>query len=88
MALYRRILEVNLTGAFLGIQAVLPGMKARGKGAIVNMSSVDGMKGANGLVAYCSSKWGARGPDPASPRWRPGCTVCASIPCIRPASIP
>jgi 3alpha(or 20beta)-hydroxysteroid dehydrogenase len=61
VALYRRILEVNLTGAFLGIQAVLPGMKARGKGAIVNMSSVDGMKGANGLVAYCSSKWGARG---------------------------
>jgi 3alpha(or 20beta)-hydroxysteroid dehydrogenase len=61
VALYRRVLEVNLTGAFLGIQAVLPGMKARRKGAIVNISSVDGMKAANGLAAYCSSKWGARG---------------------------
>ncbi len=60
-ARFRQILEVNLVGAFLGIQAVLPGMKARKKGAIVNISSVDGMKAANGLAAYCSSKWGARG---------------------------
>ena len=58
---YRRVLEVNLVGEFLGIKAVAPGMIARGKGAIVNISSVDGMKGANGLAAYASSKWGARG---------------------------
>ena len=58
---YRRVLDINLTGEFLGIKAVAPGMIARGKGAIVNISSVDGMKGANGLAAYSSSKWGVRG---------------------------
>jgi 3alpha(or 20beta)-hydroxysteroid dehydrogenase len=36
-------------------------MVARKKGSIVNISSVDGMKGANGLAAYSSSKWGIRG---------------------------
>jgi len=58
---YDRVLRVNLMGTFLGIKAVAPGMIARGKGAIVNISSVDGMKGANGLGAYSSSKWGVRG---------------------------
>jgi 3alpha(or 20beta)-hydroxysteroid dehydrogenase len=58
---YERVLRVNLVGEFLGIKAVAPGMIARGKGSIVNISSVDGMKGANGLCAYASSKWGVRG---------------------------
>ena len=58
---YRRVLDVNLVGEFLGIKAVAPGMIARGRGSIVNISSVDGMKGANGLAAYASSKWGVRG---------------------------
>lgn len=58
---FERVLKVNLVGEFLGIKAVAPGMIARGKGAIVNVSSVDGMKGANGLGAYASSKWGVRG---------------------------
>jgi len=61
LADYERVLKVNLVGEFLGIKAVGPGMIARGKGAIVNVSSVDGMKGANGLGAYASSKWGVRG---------------------------
>jgi len=61
LADYERVLKVNLTGEFLGIKAVAPGMIARGGGAIVNISSVDGMKGANGLAAYSSSKWGVRG---------------------------
>lgn len=58
---YKRVLEVNLVGEFLGIKAVAPGMIARGKGSIINVSSIDGMKGANCLVAYASSKWGVRG---------------------------
>lgn len=58
---YRRVLDINLVGQFLGIKAVAPGMIERGKGAIVNISSVDGMKGSNGLAAYASSKWGVRG---------------------------
>lgn len=58
---FERILRINLIGSFLGIKAIAPGMIARGKGSIVNISSSDGMKGANGLAAYASSKWGARG---------------------------
>lgn len=58
---FERVLGVNLVGEFLGIKAVAPGMIARGRGAIVNVSSVDGMKGANSLVAYATSKWGVRG---------------------------
>ena len=58
---FERVLQVNLLGEFLGIKAVAPGMIARHRGAIVNISSVDGMKGANGLAAYASSKWGVRG---------------------------
>ncbi len=58
---FERVLSVNLVGAFLGIKTVGPRMIAQKKGSIVNISSVDGMKGANGLAAYCSSKWGIRG---------------------------
>ena len=58
---FEKVLRVNLVGTFLGIQAVAPHMIERGKGSIVNISSVDGMKGANGLGAYCSSKWALRG---------------------------
>lgn len=58
---FERVLSVNLVGAFLGIKTVGAGMVSRKKGSIVNISSVDGMKGANGLAAYCSSKWGIRG---------------------------
>lgn len=58
---YERVLGVNLVGQFLGIKAVMPGMIARKRGSIINISSVDGMKGANSLAAYASSKWGVRG---------------------------
>jgi len=58
---YKRVLDVNLVGDFLGIKAVAPGMVARRKGSIVNISSIDGLKGSNCLGAYSSSKWGVRG---------------------------
>lgn len=57
----RRILDVNLTGPFLGIRAVAPAMRDQGKGAIVNVGSVDGLLGMNGVAAYAASKWGLRG---------------------------
>ncbi|MBO1752388.1 SDR family oxidoreductase [Actinotalea sp. BY-33] len=56
-----RLLQVNLTGAFLGIQAVVEDMKAAGGGSIVNISSAAGLVGMAGLAAYASSKWGMRG---------------------------
>jgi 3alpha(or 20beta)-hydroxysteroid dehydrogenase len=58
---FQRVLEVNLLGTFLGTQRVGAHMVGRGRGSIVNISSADGMKGANGLAAYCASKWGSRG---------------------------
>jgi len=56
-----RILQVNLVGAFLGMQAVLPAMKAAGGGSIVNISSTAGLRGYPGHGAYGASKWGLRG---------------------------
>lgn len=58
---FERVTGVNLTGSFLGVKIVGAHMLAKGRGSIVNISSADGMKGANGLGAYCSSKWGIRG---------------------------
>jgi len=58
---FMRIVAVNQLGPFLGCQAVLPSMKARGGGSIVNIASTDGIKGMNGVAAYASSKWGVRG---------------------------
>jgi 3alpha(or 20beta)-hydroxysteroid dehydrogenase len=58
---FERALAINLTGTFLGIRAVAPLMKAQRAGSIVNISSVDGLRGANALAAYAASKWGVRG---------------------------
>jgi len=57
----RRILDVNLVGAYLGVRSVAPVMEAGGGGAIVNVASLDALVGMNGLSAYAASKWGLRG---------------------------
>jgi 3alpha(or 20beta)-hydroxysteroid dehydrogenase len=59
--LLQRVLAVNLAGAYLGIQAVIGALKAQGGGSIVNVSSIDGMLGMNGVTAYAASNWGLRG---------------------------
>ena len=61
LADFQRVLSINLTGTFLGTKLVGEYMVGRKSGSIVNISSSDGMKGANGLGAYCASKWGIRG---------------------------
>jgi 3alpha(or 20beta)-hydroxysteroid dehydrogenase len=61
LADFQRILNVNLVGCFLGMKTVAPLMMQKGSGSIVNISSIDGMKGANSLGAYAASKWGVRG---------------------------
>ena len=53
---FDRVLAVNVRGPFLGIQAVVPHMAARGGGSIVITSSVAGVIGSPGLSAYVSSK--------------------------------
>ena len=56
-----RILSVNVRGVFLGMQAVAATMKAQGSGAIVNISSLAGIQGQHGAVAYSASKFAVRG---------------------------
>jgi 3alpha(or 20beta)-hydroxysteroid dehydrogenase len=58
---FRQVLDVNLVGTFLGLRIVGGDMVRRRRGSIVNISSVDGMRGANGYAAYSTSKWGVRG---------------------------
>jgi 3alpha(or 20beta)-hydroxysteroid dehydrogenase len=53
---WNSLLAVNVTGVLLGMQAAIPALRARGGGSIVNISSVFGLAGANGYVAYCASK--------------------------------
>ena len=53
-----RVLGVNLKGAFLCSKAALPGMIGRGKGVILNVSSMWGERGASCEVAYSASKGG------------------------------
>ena len=57
----RATLEVNLTGAFLCSRAVIPGMKARRRGRIVNVASISGTLGTPAASAYNASKWGLIG---------------------------
>ncbi len=59
--LWERTLAVNLTGAFLCTQAVLPGMLAAQSGRIVNIASTAGLKGYTRISAYCASKHGLIG---------------------------
>jgi NAD(P)-dependent dehydrogenase (short-subunit alcohol dehydrogenase family) len=54
-------LKVNLTGSFLCALKVLPSMASRGKGRIINIASVAGLKGYPYLAAYCASKHGLIG---------------------------
>jgi len=56
-----KILGVNTVGPMLGAKHVAPIMKEVGKGSIVNISSVDGLRGCNGLTLYTASKWALRG---------------------------
>jgi NAD(P)-dependent dehydrogenase (short-subunit alcohol dehydrogenase family) len=60
-ALFRRVVEINLTGVFLGCQRALREMLPRGSGRIINMASVAGLNGTGGGAAYVASKHGVVG---------------------------
>ncbi|PLZ03943.1 3-hydroxyacyl-CoA dehydrogenase [Burkholderia sp. WAC0059] len=61
LALWRRMLDVNLTGAFLCSRTVLPDMLERGDGRIVNVASTAGLTGYAYVAAYCAAKHGVIG---------------------------
>lgn len=60
MEAWQRILDINLTGAAIGIREVVPAMRVAGGGSIVNVSSVAGLVAWH-ASAYAVSKWGLRG---------------------------
>ena len=58
---WNRIIGVNLTGVWLCIKHEIPHMLRQGSGAIVNTASINGLVGADGLMAYVASKHGVIG---------------------------
>ena len=58
---WQKILDVNLTGVFLGIRAVVKPMKEAGRGSIINVSSIEGMAGTMACHGYTASKFGVWG---------------------------
>jgi NAD(P)-dependent dehydrogenase (short-subunit alcohol dehydrogenase family) len=55
---FRRLLEINLIGSFVVAREAARRMSARGRGSIVNIASVSGLRGNSGRVAYGASKAG------------------------------
>jgi 3alpha(or 20beta)-hydroxysteroid dehydrogenase len=58
---YERVIKINQTGVFLGIKTVAPVMCDNQRGSIINISSIAGLKGTAGTIAYSASKWAVRG---------------------------
>lgn len=58
---FRRVVDVNQVGVFLGMKALAAPMREVGTGSIVNMSSTAGIFGMSGVLAYVASKWAVRG---------------------------
>jgi 3alpha(or 20beta)-hydroxysteroid dehydrogenase len=58
---WQRVLDVNVTGTLLGLQAVVDPMVAAGGGSIINISSIEGLRGAAWVHGYVTSKWAVRG---------------------------
>ncbi|MBX6741081.1 MAG: SDR family oxidoreductase [Acetobacteraceae bacterium] len=58
---WRKVIEVDLTGVFLCCRAVVPGMRARNYGRIVNIASIAGKEGNPNAAAYSAAKAGVIG---------------------------
>lgn len=56
LADYQRLVAVNQTGPYLGMRAVLPTMMKAGRGSIVNVSSMNGIRGMPGESIYSATK--------------------------------
>jgi 3-hydroxybutyrate dehydrogenase len=58
---WNAVIAINLSGAFYAIRAALPGMKARGYGRIINISSTHGLVASKDKSAYVAAKHGILG---------------------------
>jgi NAD(P)-dependent dehydrogenase (short-subunit alcohol dehydrogenase family) len=61
LAVWRRVIDIDLTGVFIGCKRALREMLPRGRGRIVNMASVAGLNGTGGGAAYIAAKHGVVG---------------------------
>ncbi|ROO87094.1 3alpha(or 20beta)-hydroxysteroid dehydrogenase [Actinocorallia herbida] len=61
LRVWQRILDINLTGAFLGIKAAAPSLRRAGGGVIVNIASTSGIGGTAFYAPYVAGKWAIRG---------------------------
>lgn len=57
----RRMIDVDQMGVFLGMKAIIASMRKCGGGSIINIASVAGTKGTEGLTVYSACKWAVRG---------------------------
>lgn len=57
---WNRMIDVNIRGVLHGIAAVLPGMEARGRGQIINVSSIGGHASFPTAAVYCGTKFAVR----------------------------
>lgn len=60
-ATWSRILDINLTGSFLGLKVAAPALRRAGGGVVVNIASTMGMGGTAHYAPYVASKWAVRG---------------------------
>ena len=61
LAVWKRVLDIDLTSVFLGCKRALREMLPRGRGRIINMASVAGLNGTGGGAAYIAAKHGVVG---------------------------
>lgn len=57
---YRKVIDINQVGVFLGMKSIIPSMRKAGHGSIINISSISGILGLGG-AAYVASKFAVRG---------------------------
>ncbi|KOV60607.1 3-alpha-hydroxysteroid dehydrogenase [Streptomyces sp. MMG1121] len=58
---FRRVVDIDLTGVFIGMRTVVPVMRAGGGGSVVNISSAAGLMGLALTAGYGAAKWAVRG---------------------------
>ncbi|WP_297733693.1 glucose 1-dehydrogenase [Mycobacterium sp.] len=58
---WQKVIDVNLTGTFLGMRVAVDPMTEAGGGSIINVSSIEGLRGAPAVHPYVASKWAVRG---------------------------
>ena len=61
LAEYKKVIDINQVGTFLGMKYTVPSMRKAEKGSIINISSMSGFRGTPGCIAYDASKFAVRG---------------------------